>query len=354
MKGPGRGKASDTTRTPSRRLVCPFLLWAGYPQSGATLPDSSTSAPGAARTVPRAPHFDVRTLNTAASEVRAGTSDCGWRRRTRWEPQVVAKNGSTAADKCRGAASSLAAGVITRTIPNSSRITSESSGEVHLEAIIGYRAAHHQLPLVTGLRLSPESYQDGFHDSNTRGPMTTRRFRLPIAKSVLRFTNSRLPVGDVVPFFTEHDGSPIIEDTRKSPSLSTKSSPSPSSDKPSATSKEDEAQPKKSKTEFNSIPCEILHMSLGLTSGPDAGTQAHRKSSTEFKEVVATEGKWIFRRADNQSSMEEAIDPLDFDLQEPANTPSEGRRDEERRTTGQLWRKPESQDSALLWKSNSR
>ncbi|KAL0776186.1 hypothetical protein CaCOL14_007473 [Colletotrichum acutatum] len=95
-------------------------------------------------------------------------------------------------------------------------------------------------------------------------------------------------------------------------------------------------------------------MSLGLTSGPDAGTQAHRKSSTEFKEVVATEGKWIFRRADNQSSMEEAIDPLDFDLQEPANTPSEGRRDEERRTTGQLWRKPESQDSALLWKSNSR
>ncbi|KAK1723419.1 uncharacterized protein BDZ83DRAFT_389494 [Colletotrichum acutatum] len=85
-------------------------------------------------------------------------------RRTRWEPQVVAKNGSTAADKCRGAASSLAAGVITRTIPNSSRITSESSGEVHLEAIIGYRAAHHQLPLVTGLRLSPESYQDGFHE----------------------------------------------------------------------------------------------------------------------------------------------------------------------------------------------
>lgn len=56
MKGPGRGKASDTTRTPSRRLVCPFLLWAEYPQSGATLPDSSTSAPGAARTVHRAAH----------------------------------------------------------------------------------------------------------------------------------------------------------------------------------------------------------------------------------------------------------------------------------------------------------
>ncbi|KAG7048333.1 hypothetical protein JMJ77_0013976 [Colletotrichum scovillei] len=214
-----------------------------------------------------------------------------------------------------------------------------------------------------------------------------------------------------VPFFTEHDGSPIIEDTRKSPPLSTKSSPSSSSDKPFATPNGDNALPRylslthdlrhavqaqapetpndhnygeqtpgnwpliasestppsaeveysstsktvrqamptttnnladshrKSKTEFNSIPSELLHMSSGLTSGPDTRTQAHRKSSTEFKEV---------------SDMREDVGPLDFDLQEPANTPSEGRRDEERRTTGQLWRKPESQDSAQLWKSNSR
>ncbi|EXF85671.1 hypothetical protein CFIO01_09271 [Colletotrichum fioriniae PJ7] len=164
----------------------------------------------------------------------------------------------------------------------------------------------------------------------------------------------------IVPFFTEHDGSPIIEDTRKSPPLSTKSSPSSSSNKPFATPNGDNAQPKylslthdqhqhasqaqapetpndhnygeqtpgnwpdsdsesnppsttaseavkahttpttidaltdshrKSKTEFNSIPSELLPMSLGLASGPDTGTQAHRKSSTEFKEVVATGGK---------------------------------------------------------------
>ncbi|KXH30015.1 hypothetical protein CSIM01_00729 [Colletotrichum simmondsii] len=216
-----------------------------------------------------------------------------------------------------------------------------------------------------------------------------------------------------VPFFTEHDGSPIIEDTRKSPPLSTKSSPSSSSDKPFATPNGDNALPRylslthdlrhtvqaqapetpndhnygeqtpgnwpnltsesnslatqtespstskavgqatpttttddladshrKSKTEFNSLPSELLHMSPGLTSGPDTGAQANRKSSTEFKEVV--------------SDMREDVGPLDFDLQEPANTLSEGRRDEERRTTGQLWRKPESQDSTQLWKSNSR
>ncbi|KAI3553844.1 hypothetical protein CABS02_05882 [Colletotrichum abscissum] len=223
---------------------------------------------------------------------------------------------------------------------------------------------------------------------------------------------TRTPSRCLVPFFTEHDGSPIIEDTRKSPPLSTKSSPSSASDKPFATPNGDNALPKyltlthdlrhaaqaqapetpndhkygeqtpgnwpdlasesippsvgvkysstskavekatptttdnladshrKSKTEFNSLPSELLHMSLGLTSGPDTGAQAHRKSSTEFKEVV--------------SDMREDVGPLDFDLQEPANTPSEGRRDEDRRTTGQLWRKPESRDSAQLWKSNSR
>ncbi|KAK1635446.1 hypothetical protein BDP81DRAFT_450335 [Colletotrichum phormii] len=166
-----------------------------------------------------------------------------------------------------------------------------------------------------------------------------------------------------VPFFTEHDGSPIIEDTRKSPPLSIKSSPS-SSDKSFATPSEDNAQPKylslthdhhhasqaqapetpndhnygepmpgdwpdlasetnspsagaeypstseavgtyaapatdsnlagshrKSKTEFNSIPPKLIHMDAVLASGPDTGTQAHRKSSTEFKEVVATGGR---------------------------------------------------------------
>ncbi|KXH47044.1 hypothetical protein CNYM01_04640 [Colletotrichum nymphaeae SA-01] len=176
---------------------------------------------------------------------------------------------------------------------------------------------------------------------------------------------SQLSSRNDVPFFTEHDGSPIIEGTKQSPPLSNKSFSSfSSSDKPFATpNKDNVTQPKylsltpdhrrsslalapetpndhkygektpgnwpdlasestppsaeveysstskaagkttptttdnladshrKSKTEFNSLPSELLHMSLGITGGPDTGAQAHRKSSTEFKEVVVAEGK---------------------------------------------------------------
>ncbi|KAK1472250.1 hypothetical protein CABS01_04893 [Colletotrichum abscissum] len=86
MKGPGRGKASDTTRTPSRCLS----------------PRSERAC---------------QTVDGAGAEV-----------------------------------------VVFPRLPPS------ASGEVSLEVIIGYRSTHHQLPLGTGLRLSPESYQDGFHE----------------------------------------------------------------------------------------------------------------------------------------------------------------------------------------------
>ncbi|OHE93324.1 hypothetical protein CORC01_11392 [Colletotrichum orchidophilum] len=223
-----------------------------------------------------------------------------------------------------------------------------------------------------------------------------------------------------IPFFTEHDGSPIIEDTRKNPALSSKPYPS-SVGKPSATPNNEDCAPckyisltgdrvsqartpetpndhnygeqmpgtwldlasedslppaeaksqsvsaavrtqaiptsygtvtgshRKSQTEFASIPSEVLHMDFEFASGPDTGTQAHRKSSTEFKEIVATTG------FDDKSGIRKDVALLDFDLQDPNSTPCVPARDEERKITGQLWRKPESQDQpAQLWKSNGR
>ncbi|KAK1700135.1 hypothetical protein BDP55DRAFT_626787 [Colletotrichum godetiae] len=303
--------------------------------------------------------FDVRTLDAAAPEARADTSNCkvmvvvfprtvrpfgAWGAFSAQKP-CAKKRGSKLPDEtdvvrwhcyCRNESPSL--------LPNSPDELLEppcswhdeygvNPGEAYLEEIIGYRSTHHQPPLVTGSRLSPESYQDGFHERQK------------------------------IPFFTEHDGSPIIEDIRKSPLLSIEFSPS-SSDKPLASPGEDNAQPKylslthdhhhvsqaqapetpndhnygepmpgnwqdlasetdspsaeaeypctseavgtyappatdsnlagshrKSKTEFNSIPPKLAYMDTVPASGPDAGTQVHRKSSTEFKEVVATGGR---------------------------------------------------------------
>ncbi|KAK1493680.1 hypothetical protein CCUS01_02981 [Colletotrichum cuscutae] len=134
---PLAGKASDTTRTPSRRL------------SGATLPDSSTSAPGAARTpevragmwwCSRGPSLARRSEgNKLPDETHIKLDEL-------FESSIYGTMNTVGAG-CRGAASSLAA--------------------VSLEVIIGYRFTHRQLPLVTGLRLSPESYQDGFHEGSS-------------------------------------------------------------------------------------------------------------------------------------------------------------------------------------------
>ncbi|KZL87923.1 hypothetical protein CI238_05061 [Colletotrichum incanum] len=44
---------------------------------------------------------------------------------------------------------------------------------------------------------------------------------------------------------------------------------------------------RKSKTEFNSIPAEIVLVGLDMVRGPETGSQTHRKWSTEFNKTMA-------------------------------------------------------------------
>ncbi|KXH61877.1 hypothetical protein CSAL01_08062 [Colletotrichum salicis] len=275
--------------------------------------------------------FDVRTLDAAAPEVRAGTSNCKVMVVVVF-PRTVRPFGAWGHFQRRSLA----------------RRREETSFQMKRTLFDGTAIADTIIRVYCPITRM-----------NSSNPLfMARRIRQLLASILL---SSKYP--PEVPFFTEHDGSPIIEDTRKSPPLSIESSPS-SSDKPFATPEEDNAQPKylslthdhhhasqaqaletpndhnygelmpgnwpdlasetdspsagaeypctseavgtyaapdtdsnlagshrKSKTEFNFIPPKLIHMDAVLASGPDAETQAHRKSSTEFKEVVATGGR---------------------------------------------------------------
>lgn len=48
---------------------------------------------------------------------------------------------------------------------------------------------------------------------------------------------------------------------------------------------------RKSKTEFNSIPENIVLADLDMVRGPDTSSQAHRRSSTEFNRIVSA-SRW--------------------------------------------------------------
>ncbi|KDN69945.1 hypothetical protein CSUB01_09703 [Colletotrichum sublineola] len=223
----------------------------------------------------------------------------------------------------------------------------------------------------------------------------------------------------LVPFFTEHDGSPIVEDTRKNNSrqplahialtsehetsvttatgdgarfesvisvksdvlsaqetgisddynygdipLETSSSsitrdrasyndarlpyaPEPIGNKSSFTKKEMVTDShRNSKTEFQSIPEEVVPIGLDMARCPDTGSQVHRKSSTEFVNIPAPDTRLAKQPyAHNQATTLPPVVP------KPHPTAGEKQDNGGRKVGGQLWQEPSAQESTQhLWR----
>ncbi|OLN81225.1 hypothetical protein CCHL11_07289 [Colletotrichum chlorophyti] len=97
---------------------------------------------------------------------------------------------------------------------------------------------------------------------------------------------------------------------------------------------------RKSKTEFSSIPSEIVRVGLDMAVGPDTGTHAHRKSSTEFRAISVSDAS---PKEHPRPGPEEALPQLELPN---FHTSSQERKEEEQGTSGRLWQRSEPKDAA--------
>ncbi|WDK21327.1 hypothetical protein CGRA01v4_12616 [Colletotrichum graminicola] len=103
---------------------------------------------------------------------------------------------------------------------------------------------------------------------------------------------------------------------------------------------------RKSKTEFNSIPDEVVPVGLDMARSPGTGSQAHRKSSTEFGKIVAPDAG--LAKQPHVQDQAAALPPV---VPKPHSAPGEKQDNGGRKADSQLWQKPEAQGSSQqLWR----
>ncbi|EFQ30602.1 uncharacterized protein GLRG_05746 [Colletotrichum graminicola M1.001] len=122
---------------------------------------------------------------------------------------------------------------------------------------------------------------------------------------------------------------------------------------------------RKSKTEFNSIPDEVVPVGLDMARSPGTGSQAHRKSSTEFGKIVApgkssplhalTLSSTLILSPDaglaKQPHVQDQAAALPPVVPKPHSAPGEKQDNGGRKADSQLWQKPEAQGSSQqLWR----